>query len=525
MGTANVRILVVEDEQIVAMDLKDGLSKMGYQVIGTAGTGETAVEIALREKPDLVLMDILLRGEMTGIDAARIIQSHIPIPIIYLTAYTDENTLQLATQTAPYGYLVKPVEDQELRTTIEVALFKFHMENELRQSQERFHTLFQQNFDALVLFHHQTFDIIEINPAAESLFQYSKEELSRNFEKVFFEPFQFQLFQQELSRFDFSGQDSFFLDRCLMKQANHNQIICSIKVKMITFLGHQVYYCSFRNITQKVKIEEESRYLQSQLIFTNKMVSIGTLASGIAHEINNPNNFIMSNTQIIQQVWEDAMQILQEYREGNPDFTLGGLPFSEVIEVMPQLLHATFEGTRRIKNIIDNLKELSQPREEGHGDWVDINRVLDFAINILQNQIKKYTDFFNYKPGENIPRFKGNTQQLEQVIINLLQNALQSLPDRSHAIEMTSAFKEENGQIEICIADQGVGMNKKVLTRIMEPFFTTKKEQGGTGLGLYISYSIIKAHNGELTFTSLPGQGTIAIIHIPAYSRNEGEQV
>jgi PAS domain S-box-containing protein len=511
------KIIVVEDERIVALDLKRGLQELGYHVIKIVAAGEAAVAAAREEKPDLVLMDIGLPGEMNGIEAARMIHSNYDIPVVYLTAYADDQTLKEATTTGPYGYLVKPFEERELKSTIEVALFKHKMEQELKESWARFQAIFEQNIDAIVLFRQSNFGVIDLNPAAVSLFQYDKDELIENFPSVFENHEMYRVFMREIIEFHGNrySEELFFFDRCGLRKKDGSEIICSVQVNVIKLQETNVLYCVFRDITEKIKIEDESRQLQAKLMHANRMTSLGTLASGLAHEINNPNNFIMSNTQIIQHVWEDTARILREYQEQKGDFSLGGLPFSQVAPVVPQLLKDTVEGARRIKHITDNLKEFSRPGEVRVDARIFINKVLRFSITMLGNQIKKFTDAFSFEPGEYIPFFEGNPQQIEQVIINLIQNALQALPDRTHGVRVSSFYDKSDRTAVVKVEDEGVGMNKKIMDRITDPFFTTKQDQGGTGLGLYISYSIIKAHKGVLEFRSQPGKGATATIKFP----------
>lgn len=510
-----IRILIVEDENIVALDLRKSLEELGYRIVGTASCGQEAIDLDNEHSPDLILMDIRLKGEMDGIAAARIIQASHDIPIVYLTAYTDNQTLKQATLTGPSAYLVKPVESQELKTTIEVALFKHQMERELKESREHFREIFEQNFDAIVLFKRGSFQVTDINPQAQSLFQYSRQDLMDRFSRVFPEEEFYRLFKEEITGFKYSQGNNFFVDRCRLKRKDNADIICSIKANLIFIRQTEVLYCSFRDITEKVRMERETQYLQSQLIHTNKMTSLGTLASGIAHEINNPNNYIMSNTQIIQQVWEDLETILEDYHKGSGDFSLGGLEYSEVKDIIPQLLQATVDGSRRIKAIINNLREFSRPKGSSLDDDVDVNKVLQFSVSILGHLIKKYTDHFHTDPGKDLPLIKGNPQQIEQVFINLIQNALQALPDRDRGVSVSTSFNAAEQMVVLTVKDQGVGMNKAVRLRIMDPFFTTKQEKGGSGLGLYISYSIIKAHRGGLEFTSKPGRGTTAVTKFP----------
>ena len=141
---ADTSIMLVEDEIIVAADVKNRLENMGYSVLGIFDTGEEAIQKAGELKPSLVLMDIVLKGEMDGIDAAQNIRELYDIPIIYLTAYSDEKTLERAKVTEPFGYVLKPFEDREIQSAIEMAIYKHQMEKKLKKSEEKYRKLVEK---------------------------------------------------------------------------------------------------------------------------------------------------------------------------------------------------------------------------------------------------------------------------------------------------------------------------------------------------------------------------------------------
>ncbi len=276
-----------------------------------------------------------------------------------------------------------------------------------------------------------------------------------------------------------------------------------------------------KKLQKQVEIEEREKLIQRKLIQANKMTSLGTLASGITHEINNPMNFILANSQTLLEIWKDAGKIFQKYYESQGNFYLGGVSFAEIKEMVPQILTGNIEGAVRVSNIISGLKDFSRQKDTQVMGKININKVINFAITILNKQIKKHTDAFSRELGENIPGAVGNAHQIEQVLINVVQNALQALPDRTSAVHLFSFFDKDSGLIKVKVKDEGVGMRNEILDRIMEPFFTTKKDEEGTGLGLYISYSIIKKHHGTLDITSEPGKGTEVIISLPAAGKGD----
>lgn len=165
---AKARIMVVEDESIVALDIKKRLEKLGYVVIATASTAEEAVQGAIDLKPDLAIVDIALKGEMDGIEAAKKIRDKAGTPIVYLTACSDEKTLERIKTTEPYGYILKPVEDGDLRFTVEMALHKHSVERELKESQRKFQDITSCLGEGIYVVN-ESGELTFMNPEAEHL--------------------------------------------------------------------------------------------------------------------------------------------------------------------------------------------------------------------------------------------------------------------------------------------------------------------------------------------------------------------
>ncbi len=276
------------------------------------------------------------------------------------------------------------------------------------------------------------------------------------------------------------------------------------------------------DITERKLKEEETNAMQLKLIHTNKMTSLGTLVSGVVHEINNPNSFIMSNAQLLSGIWKDAVNILEKQYTESGDFTLGGLQFSELRGLVPKLIGGVQEGSVRIKNIVDNLKNFTKPEKADLNGMIDISSVLYTSRFILHNQIKNYTDNFTVSCEDNIPFARGSSRQIEQVVINLIMNALQALPDKMCGVRVSAFFDKKLNYVTIRVKDEGIGIPEDIFGRITEPFFTTKIDAGGTGLGLSISYSIVKEHSGLMEFESEPGRGTTAYIKLPVYDDTSG---
>lgn len=272
---------------------------------------------------------------------------------------------------------------------------------------------------------------------------------------------------------------------------------------------------SGQDITERRQAEELAAHQQQQILQADKMAIIGILASGIAHEINNPNNYILLNGKIISRVWNDITPILQRYYENNGDFSLAGMPYTKAKDKIGRLISGVSDGAMRIQRIIQSLKDFAR-QDQGELDAeVNINEVVDSAIVIVHNLIKKSTDRFTVKYGKTLPVFKGNPQQLEQVIINLITNACQALENKEQGLFVTTSWEKEPNRVIVEVRDEGMGISPENLKHILDPFFTTKRDAGGTGLGLSVSYNIIKNHGGEIDFSSRPGVGTTVKITIP----------
>ena len=271
------------------------------------------------------------------------------------------------------------------------------------------------------------------------------------------------------------------------------------------------------DVTDKKNAEEESKFQLEQLMQADKMIALGTLVSGVAHEINNPNNFVILNIPLVEKVWFNILPILQVHYEKNGDFTVGDrLKFSKIKESMPLLLGGINDGAKRIKNIVEDLKSFARKDSSGFKQDVDINKVIQASVNLTANLVSKSTDKFSVKYAKTPLFVKGNKQKLEQVIINLIENSCQALTERIQSIKIE--VEKKSDFILINIFDQGKGMQKELIRKITDPFFTTKRNNGGTGLGLSIASKIILQHNGILTFDSSPEEGTYASIKLPIYS-------
>ena len=292
---------------------------------------------------------------------------------------------------------------------------------------------------------------------------------------------------------------------------------------------------------------EELKRTQSHLLQSEKMASVGQLAAGVAHEINNPIGFIHSNLGSLHKYSNKVLDLLKKYNEGLLNLNNNGSSeiksFCEEIEELKRNLKIDFimkdfqkvitdslEGTERIKKIVSDLKNFSRVGQEDF-KLADINEGLETTLNVMWNELK-YKCTIEKDYGE-LPQIYCNLGQLNQVFANLLLNA-------AHAIEQKGLIKiatryvngkpaDNNGEyshVEVEISDTGCGIPEDTLNRIFEPFFTTKEVGKGTGLGLSITYDIItKNHKGSIVVTSEVGQGTTFTIQLPLLKSEDKQEM
>ncbi len=281
---------------------------------------------------------------------------------------------------------------------------------------------------------------------------------------------------------------------------------------------------------QKRELEltvENLKLAQSQLIQSEKMASVGVLTAGIAHELNNPINFMSGNVHPLQQDMEEVFALLEKYEQTITKNDLGGhfaevdelkeeMDFSYLIQEIYSLLKGIEEGANRSNEIIKGLRSFSRLDDEACQIY-DIHEGIDSSLVLLQNKIidKKISVRKDYGDFEGVECFPS---KFNQVIMNILTNSLQAMEAGSGELFIQTVSSAIG--VKIIIKDNGKGMQPEVKEHIFDPFFTTKEVGKGMGLGLSISYGIIEKHNGNIDVISEPGKGTEFIISLPRSQSN-----
>lgn len=252
-----------------------------------------------------------------------------------------------------------------------------------------------------------------------------------------------------------------------------------------------------------------------QMLQADRLASLGQLVSGIGHEINNPNTFILGNMKIFHEAFADIMPILDEYFKDHPDFKIARLKYPFFREHVNLLMDDMVSGAERIKTIVQDLKKFARKGDNNLNDQVSINNIVERSVRLVHNQVKRKAKI-KTEPGDEIPEIKANSVGLEQVLVNLIINAADSLQNGEKGnISIATEFDKAGNKVVLTVHDDGIGMDETTVKKIFDPFFTTKRSRGGTGLGLSIAYRIIKEHEGDIEVESKPGEGTTFRIELP----------
>lgn len=281
--------------------------------------------------------------------------------------------------------------------------------------------------------------------------------------------------------------------------------------------GHEATIVRISDIT-------ESRLMQRQIVQTEKLASLGLLASGITHEINNPNSFIIFNLPILRDYTERLLPIVDDYAQAHADFQIFNMPYDEFKRDILKLLDNMEHGAKRIKNIIASLKEFTRDRDKRRLRWTELKQIVENGIAICRSVLNKRVKSFEVEMTKDLPPIFTDPEALEQTLINLLINAAQASDKENSWVKL----RVIEGQIEpadcvIEVMDNGRGMGKDTRGKIFSPFFTTKGSEG-TGLGLYICQTLISGLGGRIEVESKPGKGSTFRVVLSNVQRMISEQ-
>jgi len=506
------RILIVEDEAIVAEDLENLIIDFGYEMVGSVVSADDAIQQAIEHRPDLILMDIVLKGNKNGIEAADEIKNVIKIPVIFLTAYSDLKLIEEAKNTEPYAFIIKPFQERQVIASIEMALYKSQMEKNLIENEGMYRTLIDNIQDGVFLI--QDGKLKFVNEAFARIPDYTVDEVLDLDFKEFVAPEDRDMVldryikmmegEKVPTNYEFRGI------RRNEKKRTTVYMVCSL----IKYQGKPAVLGTVKDITKRKQLEEQMQKINNeleeriierttelkqtykQLYHAQKMESVGILAGGIAHDFNNLLTVILGN-------------ILLAKRDIDPED-----------RVFIKLLEAE-EASLRAKDLTRELLTFSKGGEPIKRT-ISIAELIKDTVNFA---IRGTNVTCKFEIPDNLYNIDADDVQITQVISNIIINADQAMLEggtiRVRCENVTISNENENTTlpenenfIRISIEDRGTGIPKEDIALIFDPFFTTKEK--GSGLGLATAYSIIKKHGGQITVESEVGTGSTFTIYLPA---------
>lgn len=478
-------ILIVEDEKLVAKDLQLSLRDAGHDPYAIASSSDEALRSLELRVPELVLMDIRIRGDLDGIETSKILHHRFGLPVIYLTAHGDSATLERAKVTQPYGYVLKPYNLADLCRTVELAVYRHAFQREREERERWYSTTLRSIGEAVITVDNQA-RINFLNPCAEeALGMRSEACLGRPAAEVLrLEDEQETPLETVLRQ----GQSLIFEGKV---RNGHDQVrIFSDTTSPVVTDDRRTLgaVMVFRDITERQR-------LQRQIEFNDRLASLGTMAAGMAHEINNPLAVIQGHAEWLEESLRQK----------------GSRAHAQELEALIELKAAV----TRIRGVVNDLRTFSQPPREERLSRCDVRQALERALRSTCAEIRRVATLVTELNAERA-EVEADENRLVQVLVNLLINAAQAI-DSGSAGENRVEVKLEShqGLVEVLVSDTGTGIPPEAIERIFDPFYTTKPPGVGTGLGLSVCHTIVRTLGGELSVDSELGQGTTFRLQIP----------
>ncbi|NJD76768.1 MAG: response regulator [Candidatus Methanoperedens sp.] len=469
-----VRILVVEDERIVAEDLRVRLQKMGYAVPSTVSSGDEAVRELEKNGTDLVIMDIVIKGGMDGIETADIIRSRFDVPVVYLTAYTDEEMLNRARITEPFGYIVKPFDERELHITIEMALYKSKMENKLKEAKERFSATLNSIGDGIIAMDSGR-RILFMNPAARSMTGLN-DARGKSLEEVY------NIITDE------NGESTLVTGNGKTIFVEH--AYTPLKDSRGKFNGLVLV---FRDISER-KRAEKLHLENMRLNYANKIKS--EFIANTSHELVTPLNFIIGFSDLLVR---KAVGELNETQER----------YAENINKSGRHLLAL------INDILD-LSRIEAGKIELFFEKISVTETINDTISLIKEKAGKHNIHLITDIDPEL-EIEADEQRLKQVLLNLLDNAVKFSKKEGGTIAIKAG--KEGDMARFSVSDTGIGIREEDMKKLFNQFEQLdsgiSKKYGGTGLGLAITKKLVELHGGKITVESRYGECSTFTFIIP----------
>jgi len=521
MNEKEWKVLFVDDEEGIRKVISIILFDAGYEVL-TAADGEKGLILCREESPQIVITDIRLPG-MDGIDVLKSIKETDPNrEVIVVSGYGEMEHAIRALQLDASDFITKPINNEALMVALERAKERYNTRRELEDyaalMEDRWVTTAEElaktyNFQKNLI--ESSIDgilgcdsegkILTFNRSMARMLGYSRDEVvKRMYLKQIFPSGEEENFRQDLYSEEYGGNNRLaFMERDLISK-NGSSVPVQLSATVLFDEGRDLGIVGiFRDLREMRRLEQQFAD-QARLLQQDKMISLGRLAASVVHEINNPLTGILNYIRLMIKI-------------------LGrGSPTPAHMEKFQRYL-ALIEGeTSRSSKIVSNLLTFSR-KSEWEFTEMDVNDLLERCIMLSQHKLRLQNILIKTDLDRKILKIWGDFNQIQQCIINFIFNAIDAMPDGG-SLTIGSSFHSKEGVVEIRIQDTGCGMSEEEISKIFDPFYTTKKEGKGVGLGLSTVYGIIERHKGTIDVESEPGKGSVFIIKFPTGDKHNNQR-
>ena len=517
-STALIHILIVEDERIIARDIRDCLENLGYSVVGIAASGEEAIAKATECHPDLILMDIQLKSEMDGIQAADIIWNQLKIPVIYSTGYSDTSTLERAKATAPFGYILKPVEERELYVAIETALQRYHLDVELKKREQWLTTILRGIGDGVIVINAQG-QIKFLNLIAEALLGYPQNTLQEQLLTDFFQivhEFTLEPIENPAILALERGEICLLPEQTLLVTRSGTMVPISdsaapLRDEQGTITGAVLV---FRDITDKRLAEERrvalalNQKLQEQMLEMQRLNQLkDDFLSTISHELRTPLTNIKMAIRMLEITLDHPTQQLTE----------GKIAPHSATRYLTILQDQCDRELQLINDLLD-LQRLNADVYTLEPSTFQISKWITQLIEGFQGRLQERQIDLQLTIEDNLPALVSDLASLDRIVTELLGNACKYTSPNQQILISIALVDTDRVQFSIC--NTGIEIAEAELPRIFEPFYRIPRsdrwQQGGTGLGLSLVKKLVTILGGTIHVESTAGQ-TCFLLQIPLH--------
>jgi len=398
---------------------------------------------------------------------------------------------------------------------------RLQAEKALRKSEEKYRRIFESIQDVYV----ETSlagEILEISPSVEKIFKYRRADLIGTFLNQIFASA-----ENRRATMDAILADGYINNReivLLDKAGNTAHCLLNAVLVRDEHLKPYKVISSLHDITESKKTAAALEQARTDLYQAQKMKALGTLVSGVAHEINNPTNLIMLNIHLFKGLWQDLLPLLTELKANDPERKFGGLPVDYLEENLHLLISDTEMAVTRIAEIVKSLKEFYSRSSVFDKVPLDINAAVDNARKLTKTMLRKSGIELLTDLTPNLPRIKANLQSVEQILMNMIINAGEAIEHGGGQVTVKTT-REGEDRVLITVADNGKGVAPEMFDNLFDPFVTNKQESGGTGLGLSVTYSLVQAHHGRIRFRNRPGGGAEFSVSFPTTARTDAPRI